>query len=310
MKKIFRDFVVALLIAGLFGSVFYYIGTHYKDEIYTYYRDNILKAKDDIKIEKNDYFKDKNYKYVQNTDDFIAKDKKHLMNIFYTIINSGLDSFTFYCDSAYDKCNEDMLSIVEDKNTLSHINNFVHPYNSFTNINTMYDEYGEITIEVNKVYSKEDIEVLNKKVKEIIDKNIKKDQSNKDKIKTIHNYIINNGKYATDSIREKNKDKKYNKANDILLDGYGLCSAYSDAMALFLHEFGIDNYKIASGSHIWNLVNIDKKWLHLDLTWDDPITSDGKDKLETLFLLVDNARLKELQVEKHDYDKNVYQEAQ
>ena len=131
----------------------------------------------------------------------------------------------------------------------------------------------------------------------------------KEKIETIHNYIINHGRYATDSIREKNKDKEYNKANDILIDGYGLCSSYADAMAIFLYKFGIDNYKIASSEHIWNLVNINNKWLHLDLTWDDPITSNNKDKLEKLFLLIDNKELKKLNVKKHDYNKEIYIEA-
>ena len=67
--------------------------------------------------------------------------------------------------------------------------------------------------------------------------------SNKKKITIIHNYIINHGKYATDSIRAKNPNKQYNKANDILIDGYGLCSSYADAMAIFLHRLNINNYK-------------------------------------------------------------------
>ena len=133
--------------------------------------------------------------------------------------------------------------------------------------------------------------------------------SNKQKIKTIHDYIINNGRYATDKIRKKHPNKDYNKANDILIEGVGLCSAYSDAMALFLYEFGIDNYKIASDNHIWNLVKINNKWLHLDLTWDDPVTQTGVQKLEDIFMLIDNKELKELKVTQHKYDKNIYKEA-
>ena len=82
-----------------------------------------------------------------------------------------------------------------------------------------------------------------------------------------------------------------------------------DAMALALYKFGIDNYKIATNTHIWNLVKVKNKWLHLDLTWDDPVTSTGENRLEVLFLLIDNDRLKELNVKKHDFDKNVYKEA-
>lgn len=305
LKKVIIILTITLLIVG----GFYYIGTHYQDEIYIYYRENVKKVKQDIKLEKNEYYKDKNYSYVQNTNDFVAKDKKHLINIFYTVINSGADKFTFYCDENYKNCTKDVIELISNKDTLSNVNNFVHPYNSFETINASYDEYGQVDLTINKVYTKEDIQVLNTKVQKIINKKIKKNMSNKKKIETIHDYIINNGRYATDKIRKKHPNKDYNKANDILIEGVGLCSAYSDAMALFLYEFGIDNYKIASNNHIWNLVKINNKWLHLDLTWDDPVTQTGVQKLEDIFMLIDNKELKELKVTQHKYDKNIYKEA-
>ncbi len=305
LKKVIIILTITLLIVG----GFYYIGTHYQDEIYIYYRENVKKVKQDIKLEKNEYYKDKNYSYVQNTNDFVAKDKKHLINIFYTVINSGANKFTFYCDENYKNCTKDVIELISNKDTLSNVNNFVHPYNSFETINASYDEYGQVDLTINKVYTKEDIQVLNTKVQKIINKKIKKNMSNKQKIKTIHDYIINNGRYATDKIRKKHPNKDYNKANDILIEGVGLCSAYSDAMALFLYEFGIDNYKIASDNHIWNLVKINNKWLHLDLTWDDPVTQTGVQKLEDIFMLIDNKELKELKVTQHKYDKNIYKEA-
>lgn len=309
MKRIKKVLTTVLVISAVIAGIFYYVGTNYKDEIYLYYRDNILKVKDNIKINKNEYYKEKDYAYVQNTNDFIAKDKKHLLNIFYTIINSGTEDFTFYCSNNYTNCTNDVEQLVKDKDTLSHINNFVHPYNSFKNINTSFDNYGEVNIKVNKIYSKEDIILLNNKIDEIINKEIKQNMNDRQKITAIHNYIINNGRYATDKIREKNPNNSYNKANDILMNGYGLCSSYADAMAIFLYKLGIENYKIASDVHIWNLVYINNKWLHLDLTWDDPITTSGKDKLENIFLLINNDRLKELKVEKHNYNKEVYKEA-
>ena len=309
MKRIKKVLTTVLVISAVIAGIFYYVGTNYKDEIYLYYRDNILKVKDNIKINKNEYYKEKDYAYVQNTNDFIAKDKKHLLNIFYTIINSGTEDFTFYCSNNYTNCINDVEQLVKDKDTLSHINNFVHPYNSFKNISTSFDNYGEVNIKVNKIYSKEDIILLNNKIDEIINKEIKQNMNDRQKITAIHNYIINNGRYATDKIREKNPNNSYNKANDILMNGYGLCSSYADAMAIFLYKLGIENYKIASDVHIWNLVYINNKWLHLDLTWDDPITTSGKDKLENIFLLINNDRLKELKVEKHNYNKEVYKEA-
>lgn len=305
MRKIISIFLATA------GFIFIVLGLayQYKDEIYMYYQNEVLKTRDNITIEKNEYYKDNDYQYVKNTNDFIAKDNEHLKDIFYTIINSGSKKFTFYCDEEYSSCTNDAVDMVNDENILSHINNFVHPFNSFNTINITYDEYGEINITVDKVYSDEEIVVLNDEVDKIISEKIKNDMSDEDKIKVIHDYIINKGKYATEKIIKKYPDKEFNKANDILIDGYGLCSAYTDAMALFLYEFGLDNYKIASDTHIWNLVNIDDEWLHLDLTWDDPVTQNGDNRLEIFFLLIGNDRLKELDTEKHNYDKKIYKEA-
>lgn len=286
-----------------------YIGYKNEGNIYKYYRDNILHLRENIEISKNEYYKDKNYSYVQNTDDFIAKDKDHLRNILYTIVNSGNTKFTFYCDDNYKECNKDIIDFIKDKTTLSSLNDFVHPYNSFESLKASYDNYGKVKVRIKHLYSKKEISETNELVDKIIKDKINNKMNDKKKIKVIHDYIINNGKYATDSYRGKHPDQSYNKAIDILKNKYGLCSAYSDAMAIFLNDLGIDNYKITSESHIWNLVNVDNKWLHLDLTWDDPVTSNGKNKLEKMFFLINNKELKKLKVEKHNYNKGVYKEA-
>lgn len=305
MKKVIVIILITLMIIG----GFFYLGYYHQDEIYVFYRENILKVKENIKLEKNEYYKNKDYSYIQNTNDFVAKDKKHLLNIFYTVINSGTQNFTFYCDDSYKECTNDVTELINNKDTLSNINNFVHPFNSFESINASYDDYGQIDLKINKVYSEQDIIEVNNKIDKVIKSKIKENMTDKEKIKVIHDYIINNGKYATDEIRKKNPNRSYNKANDILIDGIGLCSAYADAMALFLYEFEINNYKIASDNHIWNLVKINNKWLHLDLTWDDPVTSTGIQKLEDIFLLIDDDELKELKVTQHNYDKTIYKEA-
>lgn len=278
----------------------------YQDKVYIFYRDHILKERAHIVIVNNEYFKDKDYLYVQNTNDFIAKDKDQIYDIIYTIINSGTDEFTFYCDDDYTTCLDDVNNIITNQVVLSNINNFVHPFNSFEEIQTSYTTRGNVTLEIVKNYSNDDINKLNTKVDEVINKNITTKMSDKDKIKTIHNYIINNSKYIS---ADDSSNPDHSKATGILLNGSGLCSGYSDAMALFLERFKIDNYKIASENHVWNLVNVNNKWLHLDLTWDDPVTSDGSNRLEMFFFLIDNNRLHELNVDEHSFDSSIYQEA-
>ena len=142
------------------------------------------------------------------------------------------------------------------------------------------------------------------KIKELIPS----DMPTQDKIKTIHDYIINNTKY--DKLKNDNiNDTTYksNTAYGVLIEGYGICSGYSDTMAIFLNKLDIKNYKISNNTHIWNLVYVNGKWVHLDTTWDDPI-SEFNENRDTYFL-ISYDELKKLDDKTHIFDKNVYQEA-
>ena len=79
-------------------------------------------------------------------------------------------------------------------------------------------------------------------------------------------------------------------------------------MAIFLDEVGIINYKVSSDHHVWNAVKIDDNWYHLDLTWDDPVTQDGTNLIESDFFLIDTLKLREIEVVEHTFDENVYSE--
>ena len=273
----------------------------YRKDIYKYIRQEKI-YNETIIIDNNSYAKNYSYDYVKLTDDFIADNKDETINILYTIINSGTPTFTFYCDSYYDNCINDFREILNNNEILSSINNFVHPYNSFSNIDAIM-ERDKITITITKKYSDNDITILNNKVNEIINKEITSNMSNTSKIEKIHDYIINNSYYY------KSSDTESGKANDVLLKGYGICSSYTDAMALFLSEFGLDNYKISTDNHIWNLVYINNDWLHLDLTYDDPVVSDGSNMLLKEMFLINANALYKLNDKNHYFDKTIYSEA-
>ncbi len=57
-----------------------------------------------------------------------------------------------------------------------------------------------------------------------------------------------------------------------LVEGQAVCEGYTRAMQMMLYEFGILSTTVsgvAEGPHMWNLVQINGKWYHLDVTWDD-----------------------------------------
>lgn len=80
-------------------------------------------------------------------------------------------------------------------------------------------------------------------------------------------------------------------------------------MSIYLYLLNIPNYRIATNDHIWNLVYINNTWLHLDLTWDDPVTSDGTNELLYDYFLINNDKLFKLDTKQHNFNKNIYLEA-
>lgn len=301
MKKMIKLF----LILGIFV-----LSITFKDEISKFVVNNIFKVerKSDI-IENNKYASNNSYAFVKITNNFAPQSKEDILNIYYTIINSGMTDFTFYCSKEYQDCINDVDYISNNQVLLSNINNFVPIYNSFSNIETEFDNLGKITIHITHSYQTDDINTLNVKVEEIIKELNLNELNTKDKIKVIHDYIINNTKY--DVGRSDNKITTYHSdtAYGALIEHYAICGGYADSMKLFLDYLNIPNYKISSENHIWNLVYVNNKWYHLDLTWDDPVTSNGDDVLEYDYFLITTDELKNIETDQHTIDTSIYIEA-
>lgn len=274
------------------------------------YRDEVLLKDDNIYNRNYDWF------YVDETDDFFPNSKQDILNIFYTALNGGWDELTFYCDQSYVDCIDDVEEITDDNYLLSGINNYVSAYNSYSKIYININSLGRINIQITKIYTDEMISTLNNKINEIYNSIINESMSTEDKIKKIHDYIINNAVYDQERAREVKNGSALNSyhvsntAYGALINGLAICGGYTDAMALFLDKMGLQNYKIASDTHIWNYVLIDGVWKHLDLTWDDPVTSSGENRLEHNFFLISTSELELLDTTQHIYDKTVYIEAQ
>ncbi|MBR2833420.1 MAG: hypothetical protein IKE75_03200 [Bacilli bacterium] len=286
----------------------------YRTEIVTFVMKNAVQNKKIEAPNDNNYTTNYEFAFVKTTDHFHVTDRQNILNVIYTVLNSGANNFKFYCDTSYENCKNDLKNISEDQALLSTINNMVSPYNSYKKLYITINTYGEANINIDKLYDKNDKEILNNKINDIKNEIIKDNMSNKEKIKVFHDYLINHTTYDEERAKmiESGTDTtpKYNshKANGPLLEGYALCSGYSDAMKLYLDELGIPNYKISNDKHIWNLVYIDNKWLHIDLTWDDPITNDGGSLLLDNFFLITTDELLKLDVSNHGYNIDYYPE--
>ena len=252
----------------------------------------------------NNYYRNYDFKFVKQSESYIPYSYQDILDIIYSTLNNGWDTFTFYCPDEYTECLKDINKISKDTTLLSNINNYVHPYNNYSKIGIVSNTTGEITINTTKLYSEQDIDKLNKGVDEIITKYITNDMSDDDKVLKIHDYIINNTRYDINKVNEASYT-----ALGPLFNGTAVCSGYADLMAIFLNKFGIKNYKIASNTHVWNALYINGEWLHLDLTWDDPITKNSDvDTLQHDFFLVKTSKLLEFDTKDHKFDTTVYQE--
>ena len=259
---------------------------------------------------KNEYYKDYDFLFIKNTDNYTPYSYNDLLNIFYSVINNGWDEFTFYCPSEYSDCINDVELISNNQVLLSQINDFASPFNSFDEINTLYDETGEITISLNNTYTKEEQNIINEKLDSIISSNINDSMTLEQKLKSLHDYIINTTKYDIDKNNTGESIYHSSTAYGALIEGFATCNGYSDAYALILDRLGVKNYRITSDTHIWNAVYFNDEWLHIDLTWDDPVSESGKDYLEHNYFLVDNDTLEKEDgtLVDHKFPKAVYLE--
>lgn len=123
--------------------------------------------------------------------------------------------------------------------------------------------------------SEEDVESMNKKMDRKIDEIMSVVDSldtEYDKELYIHNYITQNTEYVESTI-----DKLGDTAYSVLVDGYSICEGYARATQILLDEAGISNYLVIGEAeyegvlepHMWNIVTIDGKNYHLDVTWND-----------------------------------------
>lgn len=300
MKKALATLGLLLIFIGVFLMK--------KDDINTiinkYFKWNNIVTLGD----KNEYYRDYDFDFVQNTNNFRPNNYQDLLNIYYTVLNAGKSNFTFYCPNSYDNCLSDVKKLANDQDTLSDINNYVHPFNGFNHIESEYDSLGRVTINIIRSYDDNDIKMITNKIDELLPQLVSNTNSLENNIKNVHDYIVNNSKY--DSNRSDNGVTSYKSdtAYGPLFEGYALCGGYTDLMELFLERMNIKSFKVSSENHIWNAVYFNNNWKHLDLTWDDPVATDGKDYLEYNYFLIDTDQLLTLEQTEHNFNLEHYKE--
>lgn len=130
----------------------------------------------------------------------------------------------------------------------------------------------KVTYSMEYLESKEQTEQVDKKVAKILKKLNVLGMSDYNKVKAIHDYVIDNVTYDMST--------NFNSPYYALMEGTSACQGYAVLIYKMLTEADIScrviTGKAKGGLHAWNLVKIDDKWYNLDATWDDPVGLFGK----------------------------------
>lgn len=113
---------------------------------------------------------------------------------------------------------------------------------------------------------------IRNEISRIIDEIITPDMSDKEKIKTITEYVINNMEYYFDAINNESTDKDIIKRTwgeklwYSLFEHYGVCDGYEALTHALLQEAGIKAFKQNGPAHTWVLIQLDDGYYQLDTT--------------------------------------------
>ena len=116
---------------------------------------------------------------------------------------------------------------------------------------------------------------IKNRVKQVKKQIIKKNMTDYDKVRTVHDWMIKNVKYDYSNYLKGKVPFVDHFAEGSLLNKKAVCDGYANGFRVLMDGLKI-KCKVVVGSaegggHAWNMVKLDGKWYHVDVTFDDPI---------------------------------------
>jgi len=114
----------------------------------------------------------------------------------------------------------------------------------------------------------------------------------------IHDYLVLNCAY--------DESLTYHRAYDALVRRSAVCSGYAEAYMDLLRRVGIECRYIRSEAmdHAWNLVKIGDNWLHVDVTWDDPV-SDRQGRVHHKYFLISDSAISDEEHKHYGWESDI-----
>ena len=109
------------------------------------------------------------------------------------------------------------------------------------------------------------------------------------KLKYIHDWIVSNTDYISGGPAYKSE------ADGAIVYGKALCEGYSKAFMYMAQKLGFECICVVgtanNTAHMWNMVKMNGAWYHVDVTFDDPVMSDGSKALSHDYFLVGTSEI-------------------
>jgi len=122
-----------------------------------------------------------------------------------------------------------------------------------------------------------------------------------EKIKAIHDWMVNYAEYDKDNYYAGTVPQSDYTAEGFFENRKAVCDGYAKAFLIMATRAGFEAIRVegtaspapgSNDSHAWNQVKANGKWYNIDVTWDDPISSgDSGDNLSYKYFLVPDSIL-------------------
>ncbi len=221
----------------------------------------------------------------------------NIIKMIYEMDNEKTFSLSAYTDYDYLKVIDEAINIAEAS---QFCNTPVHDYKV---------SYGsdEATITFRYRTTKQKLDSAKNEAKKVVSTITNSSMSDYEKELAIHDYLVDSIRYDSSSNAAKDSYTIYGA----LIGKKAVCQGYAEAFNYMLGIAGIKSNLISGevtlssntlGKHVWNQVTIDGELYHVDVTWDDPISSDGKNiKIYNYFNITDEEMKKN-----HFWDTTAY----